>query len=638
VTNRRQYQVREPNVQQNLSPGPQGTPTPTPSPTPPSGAGGGSSNSTSVVTSNSVPASSLSGTNHRPTVLAGSTTAILSDLSPVSSVGTTSANSLGTASPTVASVASTTSKNTTPIIVGSILAATLGLALVIAIITWFLRIRSRRRSEDELSWDPEPTSDHSYDNDSFFDSPSPFQVSQDRIMPPARPRPPGPTTRFRPDFFEHHTMQSPYPRLATPELAHATGPLTVTNLMPGDVPLSASASIFMGSRPGSAQATPRIDNSAPRFMRLQDGGLPVPWSHSIPEPTKGATVRPGAWPSRLSAASLKKAFLSSPPKSAQPDPPQPRTSATNLMIHFDNTEDGNLRIPESTRTADRTWPGSIRTGITNALNVVMRTSVRQSEPPDHNLTPIRPRPNRRLSSKTGISTIASMSRMSTPLATVGYTMEETSEGRGVVHLHSQGRPRGAPRFDRTVEEEGREDECATGRLPFPGFPSSENAPANVVIMRDPPTSEIPRVPDNVVVRPSSVPRLPTIRPLSRAWASRNEGFLALPESEDGYRSAFNQMINERKQEYDLRLAELETVAAEEASRPIISRASTTSLITESTIMSRESSVMDEEERKAKKVLRMRRKRAMALSAFGMGNGKITGRRASLRKNTSFRGV
>ena len=592
-----------------------------------------------MVASNSVPASPPpSGTNYRPTVLAGSTTVVLSDLSLVPSVGTASASSLGTASPTVASEASTTSKSTTPIIVGSILAATLGLALVIAIVTWFLRIRSRRRSEDELYWDPEPTSSHTYDNDSFFDSPSPFRVSQSRTMPPARPRPPGPTTRIQPDFFGPHTMQSPYSRLATPELAHTTGPLAVTNLMPGDVPLSANTSIFMGSRPGSTQVTPRIDNSAPRFTRLQDGGLPVPWSHSIPEPepTRGAAIRPRAWPSRLSATSLKKAFSSSPPKSPQPDPPQPRTSAANLRTHFNNTEDSNVRFPEPARAADRTWSGSIRTGFTNALNAVMRTSVRQPELSDHNLTPIRPRPNRRLSSKTGISTLASMSRMSTPLATVGYTMEETTEGRGVVHLHSHGRPHGAPRFDRTVEEEGTEDECARGRLAFPGFPSSENTPANVV--REPPAPEIPRLPDDIVGRPSSVPRLPAIRPLSRAWTSRNEGFVALSGSDDGYRSAFNQMINERKQEYDLRLAELEAVAAEEASRPIMSRASTTSLVTESTTMSRESSVMDEEERKAKKVLRMRRKRAMALSAFGVGNGKITGRRVSLRKNTMLRGV
>ena len=632
-------QVHEPNVQQNLSPGPQATHIPTPLPTPLSGTEGKTLNSTSVMISNSVLASSPpSGTNYRPSVLTGSTTAVLSDLIPVPSVGTTSASSLETVSPTVASVASTTSKNTTSIIVGSILAATLGLALVIAIITWFLRVRSRRRSEDELSWDPEPTSGHTYDHDSYLDSPSPFQVSQDRIMPPARPRPPGSATRFQPDFLGHHIMQSPYSHLTTPELAHTTGPLTVTNLMPGDVPLSANTSIFMGSRPGSTQVTPRINNSAPRFMRIQDGGLPVPWSHSIPDPTKAAAVRPRAWPSRLSAASLKRAFSPSPPKSAQIDPLQPRTPAANLMAHSNDREDNNIRLPEPARTADRTWSGSIRTGITNALNAVMRTSVRQSEPPDHNLTPIRPRPNRRLSSKTGISTIASMSRKSTPLATLGYTMEETGEGRGVVHLHSQGRPREAPRFDRTVEEEGTEDECATGMLPFPGFSSSENALANAVVMTKPPAPETPHAPDNVADRPPSVPRLPTIRPLSRVWTSRNEGFITLPESDDGYRSAFNQMINERKQEYDLRLAELDAVAAEEASRPIMSRASTTSLMTESTTLSRESSVMDEEERKAKKVLRMRRKRAMALSAFGVGNGKITGRRASLRKNTMFRGV
>lgn len=101
---------------------------------------------------------------------------------------------------------------------------------------------------------------------------------------------------------------------------------------------------------------------------------------------------------------------------------------------------------------------------------------------------------------------------------------------------------------------------------------------------------------------------------------RSEGFVTLPESDDGYRSAFNQMIDERKQEYRRRLAELEVVAAEEGSRPVMSRASTASMITESTALSRESSVMDDEERRAKRVLRMRRKRAMALSAVGKSSG------------------
>ena len=547
----------------------------------------------------------------------------------------TPTNSLETASPTTASVNSATSKSATPIIVGSVLAAILGIALVIAIITWFLRVRSRRRSDDELSWDPEPNSGHIYDNESFYDSPPPFQASRDRIMPQTRPRPSGPTTKFQADFVEPHAMRTPYSHLATPELAHTTGPLAVTNLMPGDVPLSANTSIFMGSRPGSTQVTPQIDNSAPRFMRLQDGGLPVPWYRGTPEQTKGATLRPKGWPSRISAASLKKALSPSPPESAQLDPLQPRTSAANLRTHFGGS---SIQLPEPARTADQTWSGTIRTGITNALNAVMRTPVRPPDPPDHNLTPVRPRPNRRLSSRTGISSLDNMSRMSTPSRTASYTIEETSEGCGIVHVHPHRYPRETSGFDEAINEEETGYESYTSRSPLPGSSSWESSPANAVPTRESPAPGIPRVPDDVVGRPSSVPRLPAIRPLSRAWTLRSEGFITLPESDDGYRSAFNQMVDQRKQEYDRRLSELEAVAAEEASRPIMSRASTTSFMTESTVMSRQPSVMDEEEINAKKVLRMRRKRAMALSAAGVGSGKVAGRRISPRKNTMLRGV
>ena len=503
---------------------------------------------------------------------------------------------------------------------GSILAAILGIALILAITAWFLRVRSRRRSEDELSWDPEPNPSHTHDNDSFFDSPSPFRVGQDGITPRVRPRPLGPNTMSQPEFVKPQIIPAPYSRLATPELVHTTGPLTVTNLMPGDVPLSTNTSIFMGSRPGSTQVTPRIDDSTPRFTRLRDGGLPVPWSHSTPETSAGPISRPKAWPSRLSAASLKKVFSPSPSKSTQIDPLQPRTSTANMRTHFNTTGTNNIRLPEPARTADQTWSGTIRTGITSALNVVMGTSVRPQEPPDSNLTPIPPRPNRRLSSKTMISTLDSRSTTSTQWVGIDYTMEEKSKGHGTVHIHPFGHPHETLSFNEIIKEE-TEDESQRGGFPSPDSPTPKDVPASKPAFEQTRVPQIPRVPDDALGRPSSLPRLPTIRPLSRGWTLRSEGFITLPESDDGYRSAFNQMINERKREYDRHLAELEAVAAEEASRPVMSRASTTSLMTESTTLSRQSSVMDEEERKAKKVLRMRRKRALALSAVGVGNRK-----------------
>ena len=558
-----------------------------------------------------------SGVNPQPTILAGSTTTAFSDPSLVESMAVTSTSSLEPPSPTVASENSATNRNTTVIIVGSILAAILGVALILTIVAWFLRVRSRRRSEDELSWDPEPNIGHNYDSDSFFESP-PFQVGQDRITPPVRPLPPGPTTMSQPDSVEPQTMQAPYSHLATPELAHTIGPLTVTNLMPGDIPLSTNTSIFMRSRPGSAQVTPRIDNHAPRFTRIQDGGLSVPWSHGTPETSRGPVSRPKAWPSRLSAASLKKVFLSSPSKSTQIDPLQPRTSTVNMKSHFNNTGTSNIQFPEPARTTDQTWSGTIRSGITNALSAVIGTAARP-ESPDSYLTPILPRPNRRLSSKTGTSTLDSMSTTSTrSMGTDYYTLEEKSEGHGIVHIYPLGHPHDMPS---SIMEEETEDESETDTLPLPGSSTLKDVHANKPVIEQAQVPEVPRVPDDIVDRPSSVPRLPTIRPLSRGWTLRSEGYITLPESDDGYRNAFNQMINERKQEYGRRLAELEVVAAEEASRPVMSRASTTSIFTESTALSRESSIMDDDERRAKKVLRMRRKRAMALSSVGVGNGK-----------------
>lgn len=562
------------------------------------------------------------GIDSQNTLPAGLTTTVLRDTTLVESAGPTSTSSQEAASPTIASASSTPNKNIVPIIVGSILAAILGIALVIAVVTWFLRVRSRSRSEDELSWDPEPNSGHIYDGGSSFDLPSPFHVGQDRITLPVRPRPPDPAARPRQGFAEPQATQPFYPRLAAPELAHTTGPLTVTNLMPGDVPLSTNTSIFMGSRPGSTQATPRIDNSAPRFTRLHDGGLPVPWSRGPPEPIKGPSSRPKAWPSRLSATSLKNVFSLSTPKSVHTDPSQPRTSTANMRNYFKLASNSNIQLPEPAKTADQTWSATIRTGITSAFSAVMGTSARQHEPPDSNLTPIPPRPNRRLSSKTGVSTLGSLSTTSTK-SVADYTMEKKSEGLPVTRAHSYGLSCETVPLDETIEEEIEEgDDTEISSLP--GFSILKDAPAHTVITKQAAVAQIPRVHDDIMDRPSSVPRLPTIRPLSRAWTLRNEGLITLPESDDGYRNAFNQMVNERKEEYDRRLAELEAVAAEEASRPVMSRASTTSFMTESTALSRQSSIWDEDERKAKKVLRMRRKRAMALSASGMSGGRRKG--------------
>ena len=419
-------------------------------------------------------------------------------------------------------------------------------------------------------------------------------------------------------------MQLPYPHLATPELAHTAGPLTVTNLMPGDVPISTNTSIFMESRPGSTQVTPQIDYSAPRFTRLQGESLPVPWSRGAPETTKGPLSRPRVWPSRLSAASLKNVFSSSAQKSTQTDPPHPRTSAVNMRTYFRLTSNSNVQLPEPARTADQTWPGTIRTGITNAWSAVMGGAVRPQEQPDNILTPIPLRPNRRLSSKTGISTLDSMSTMSTQ-SVASYSIEEKTRGHSIPRGFSYILSHKTPSFDETIKEEETEVESFADSSSLAGSSAlKKKGSAQTVVMEHAPLPQIPRVPDDIVDRPSSIPRLPTIRPLSRAWTLKSEGFITLPESDDGYRSAFDQMINERKQEYDRRLAELAAVAAEEASRPVMSRASTTSFMTESTALSRQSSFMDDEERRAKNVLRMRRKRAMALSASSLGNGKVSG--------------
>lgn len=613
MTNRRKHQVQQPNVERIPTPSPQALPSSTLLPTP--------LQETKGYSSNSVPPSSpSSGPSSQSTVLSGFTMSILSDNGLVESTSPSSTSSLETASPTVALNNSATDRNTAPIIVGSILAAILAFALIIAVVAWFLRVRSRRRSQDELSWDPEPNSSHSYDGNNPTSSPS-FQASQDQIAPSVQFHPPDPVNRLQPDFAEQPTMRFSYPHLATPELVHTSGPLTVTNLMPGDVPLSANTSIFVQSRPGSTQATPQIDNSAPRFTRLHGGGLPVPWSRGVPEPTKGPSSRPRVWPSRLSAASLKNVFSPSALKPTQIDSPQPRTSATNMRTYFRLTSNSNVQLPEPARTADQTWSGTIRTGITNAWSAVMGNPAGAHEPLDNNLTPIRPRPNRRLSSKTGVSTLGSMSTTSTqPVA--GYPMEEKSQGcltaRGFSYMPSHEMP-----FNETIKEE-EADESYTDSSSLAASSTLKSTLAHTLVMGQASVSQIPRVPDDVVGRPSSVPRLPTIRPLSRAWTLKSEGFITLPESDDGYRSAFDQMINERKQEYDRRLAELEAIAAEEASRPVMSRASTTSFMTESTALSRESSFMDDGERRAKKVLRMRRKRAMALSASTIKNGKVSG--------------
>jgi hypothetical protein len=212
-----------------------------------------------------------------------------------------------------------------------------------------------------------------------------------------------------------------------PETANSLGPLQVANIMPGDVSMSRPATVLgmTGSENVSEFGTPRelVPGSRPRFWGLEGSGLDLPWA-----------------PLRMQSKNSRRGSTAESGHKSKHPPPS-RTP-------------GELRNSLSRNSSDaRTegWTASLRANFVNAINSVAGNLIASGHTDRDNLTPVPQRTGqRRLRHDAGwaehvggklvgrplkreatvYSTISQLSRV--------WSLEETGEGVGVVHIHSLG--------------------------------------------------------------------------------------------------------------------------------------------------------------------------------------------------------
>jgi hypothetical protein len=517
----------------------------------------------------------------------------------------------------VSSTTSSSAKNTAVphphgalFVMGVVIGGVLFFVFLSIICGWLLRQRWRRKNLQKTSrwnWDPEKIGQEA-------DSASAASVGKASSVGPPEPPVfpwnrdteahnrsrsfkdlnPAPLLHFDPDghgtphLLPAH-MRTPViamPELSqsiskTPEVPNTLGPLNVANLMPCDVSQWSRNSVS----PGSEYGTPneKMASNVPRFKGLGTG-LPVPW-----------TPQSNNYDSAPQAASF-----SAPP--GLPVPPQV-----------------NKELQEAEQAAADDWASSWRSSLTTALNAVVGPRV---DPQESMLRPT-------LSARQSIYSVdwekvnetrgtGSLTRQSTASTVRGYSMEETADGQGVVHIHGI-RPAlshsGGSRPSRTftshseaIMEEPAEDEVGEGSssvsrrsTAYSGIDSRAERLAKYY------TSNPPRLPSIVPGKSltmgegSAAGRSGLAYSTLSDWA--HEGGLTNPRRTDG-----------------------------------ISRTSTLS-VGSSAVLSRASS-LDPAEKEARKVLLMRRRRARAMAmSSGSGSsgcGRGHSRRSSLKRGISKR--
>jgi hypothetical protein len=484
----------------------------------------------------------------------------------------------------------------------------LAVAVISTFIAWLVRARSRRRQilrKMTMSWDPEKSAKEEIppvvDTASFKDLESPhvvmsWNLSRERDV--GEPRrsdsfgtPYPMTSRLRtgelgsgtPHLLPSHlrtpfnTQEPPFLNPTTPELGHTLGPLTIVNMMPGDVTLSSyEPSRRADNTPDSEFGTPneRMAGGVPRFLNL-GSGLSVPWSSK----TKTCEAR------------------------------QPITSVDNLKARFHSRRD----LPEPAHVPE-SWTSSLKSNFATAFHAVVGAASNSSKVDvgEDLLTPARPRSARQMMHRRGTGVISRRSSIST----LGYSLEEISDGRGVVHLHNM-YDRPPLRTSRSMEV-SRKFATRSGYVVPEEEADNEQFRSGSFLTNSSVYSGIDSTSDRRVSIVSSLPpRLPSL-PIVRGLTLRarvgdgGTGQVDVSATDGEQRVLFS---DERHMQTATPIPRI----SRELSLTTISAAS----------MSRQSSLMDSDEREARRVLMMRRKRAIALSRSGVGRGNT--RRPSVRR-------
>lgn len=492
----------------------------------------------------------------------------------------------------------------TVLIVSVVVGCTVGFTLIAALIGWCVRSRHKKqRANKEVTWSWEPSAkaedaeassivsvgtntssigpddedklslwNRKRDRDSGV--PKRDNTLHDVSMPPnlAGLGSPQRAPQIRraeiavPDQF-HSTS-------TTPEVPNTLGPLSVANLMPCDVSQwsrSGPSPAFSSSEFGTPNE--KMAGTVPRFMGLGTG-LPVPWT---PQPNKNNDTSCGSSPLQNHIASNEESLSAEPVQSQE------------------------------------SWGASWKSALSGALDTVINLQLIAGS--QEELLPYATSNSSRDSihnvdwrSQSGTS---SLTRQSSASTVRGYSMEETANGQGVVHIHATrppllSRPSESFKSNSSVIPEEPEDEEGTNRLS-----SSTSRAYSGIETR---TDRLDRY-----YLPQDPPRLPSLTPVRALTISkRNQsqggsGVVSGGSPKWNDDGTFAEVLREKRW----------TGASNGSEGRMLSRDSTVSHggFSSDGGLSR-SSTMDPAERRASRVLLMRRKRASAIVSGTSGNGVV----------------
>ncbi|KAI0350565.1 hypothetical protein OH77DRAFT_1463605 [Trametes cingulata] len=519
---------------------------------------------------------------------------------------------------------SNASDRTTSFYIGIAFAAIAGVGLIVAILTWWLRIRrsrSRRRKLSRMTtwpWDHDRFGGrqlslegglgiHGLGGEMLQRSRlgSPISSGRDDLAnTPAHlfPDPPPPV---------HTQGGSPYVTIplhgahqSVPDLTPDLGNLQITNLMPGDLSSGgessrASTALGMQHTYPAEYGTPFMPHR-PCFLGVENGGLDVPWA---PLRVRRSGTVSAQTPEAQTAFETVK--LEEPL-------PYPGDISVAADVH------PPARLPDDRQAS---WAASIRSNILNAFNAVVGANPSQVSTSRDTFTPVPHRTSQR-SRKTAArgprENASNVSRSSTTASTAsatGWTLEETGNGAGVVHIRNRsGSSDSAPAQDPFADNV---------QLPPPAVIAPRDRRSGFLCVSPPapltrassmystasPEAPIPRVCDEP-------PRLPSIESLSRSPGTSADGSEAV-QARDNVPRPRGRTNRRRKTAKQRR----PTLLARKSS----SQNSATSVGSEMSRASSACSELTDGERFAKHALRERRRRVMEMT---VGRGKTKRSRAT----------
>ncbi|KAI0369533.1 hypothetical protein BV20DRAFT_353680 [Pilatotrama ljubarskyi] len=514
------------------------------------------------------------------------------------------------------------SDRTTSFYIGIAFAAIAGVGLIVAVLTWWLRIRrsrSRRRKLNRMTTWP-------WDHDRFGGRQLSLEgglgihgLGSEMLQ---HSRLGSPVSIARDDFTKTHPFPvlpppvhtqvgSPYVTIplhgahqSVPDLAPDLGSLQITNLTPGDLSSGgessrASTALGMLHTYPAEYGTP-FQPHRPCFLGVENGGLDVPWSPLRVRRSRTAAAQTPEGKPAFDAEKLDGPL------------PYPGDISVSADAH------PPARLPEDRQAS---WAASLRSNFLNAFNAVVGANPSQVSAANDTFTPILHRTSQRgrkagpFGSRDSAVSVARSSTAGSTASATGWTFEGIRNGAGVAHIRTRSESSdGAPGQDPFADDV---------QIPPPAVISPRGRNAGLLCVSPPAAisrassiystasmdAPMPRVCDEP-------PRLPSIESLSRTPGPGGNGSQTRPRPENAQRPRGR--TQRRKKTAKQRRPTLLT-------RKSSSQNSATSVGSDMSRTSSACSELTDGEQFAKNVLRERRRRVMEMT---VGRGKTRRSRAT----------